>query len=127
MPHVRVHGSCSVRAHWEGFSRRQWRDDTRIVKTLASFLAQDGSSELIECLAIEGFLRQSFLAQVLQKEDGVLIRLYPGSSPEKSDGVRVCLGWIAMELSSQNPGSRIDASNLGVALPVISPLPPAVD
>jgi hypothetical protein len=117
MPHVRVYGTCSVRAHWERFARAEWRDETRILKTLASFLASDGSSELVECLAIEGFLRQSFLAQLLQKEDGVLVRIYPPSTPEKTEGVRLCLGWIAASLREQDPECRLDGANLGAAIP----------
>lgn len=117
MPHVRVHGSCSVRAHWEAFSPGQWRTESTIVKTLAAFLSRDGSSSLIECLAIEGYLRQTFLAQLLQKEDGILVRIYPGSAPEKTRGVRFCLGWIASGLRAQDPQCRLESENLGAALP----------
>jgi hypothetical protein len=117
MPHVRVYGACTVRAHWETFSQDARRDDARIVKTLAAFLSSDGSNLLIECLAIEGYLRQTFLAQLLQKDDGILVRLYPGSTPEKTEGVRFCLGWIASKLRVQDPACRMDSGNLGVHLP----------
>ncbi len=122
MPHVRIYGSCSVRAHWEQFAQGHWRDESKIVKTLSALLSRDGTSELIECLAIEGFLRQNFLAQLLQKEDGILIRLYPASMPEKTEGVRFCLGWVASGFRAQDPTCRLDATNLGVPLPDAEPL-----
>jgi len=117
VPHVIIEGPCSVRSYWERFQTEQRRDDDRIVKAINAYLSRDSSTAMVECMVAEGFLRQTFLAQLIQREHGVLIRLSPSSTPERTEGVRFCLAWIAAALARQDPSCRWGAHNLGIPIP----------
>ncbi len=106
-----------MQEYWERFEPRVRRDGDRIVKAIAAFMTHDGRRAVVECAAIEGFLRQTFLVEMIQKDSGVLVRLFHGSGPEKTEGVRFCLAWIGRTLLAQDPGCRWGAENLGVPLP----------
>ncbi|MFB3909934.1 MAG: hypothetical protein ACE15D_16200 [Candidatus Eisenbacteria bacterium] len=94
---------------------RQIRDGDAVLKVANAFLAQDERSVLLECLAIEGYLRQTFLVQVLPKHEGVLLRLLPLWMPEKTPGVVSTLAWIARSIVDAFPGCRISTNNLGIS------------
>jgi hypothetical protein len=55
-------------------------------------------SILIESLAIEEGKKIEFLATIGQREDGIVVRIYPGSEVEKTDGVKKILAEIATQL-----------------------------
>jgi hypothetical protein len=116
MPHVQIDGPCDVRSYWERFEPRVHRDGDRILKTTQTYL--------VECTVVEGYLRQNFLAQLVPKQGGALVRIFHGSHPEKTEGIRHCLAWIASELLSQNPACRWSADNLGLSPPA-GPVDPA--
>ena len=125
MPHVQVDGPCRVAAYWETFEPAIDKGKDRIVRSLAAYLACRENRVLVECTAIEGFLRQVFLVEMIQRDNGALIRLFHGPAPEKTAGVRYCLAWIAASLCAQDPACSWDARNLGVDLP--STLRPQAD
>lgn len=103
---------------WETPLVEASRTPEAIVKTIQSFLASDGASMLVECAVVEGYLHQSFLAQIIEKkEDGLLVRLYPGTAPEKTPGVRFCLAWIAIQIRDRHPQVRVVRHTLGIPLP----------
>ena len=83
-----------------------------MLKATASFLAHDGRSLLVECLAVEGFLRQSFFVLMTSKPEGVMVRLYPRTSPEKTAGVKRCVAWLSLWMRKQIPAAVIGTTNL---------------
>jgi len=113
MPHVRIDGPCSVQSFWRRFESKTSRDNQRIMKTLSAYSARDASSVLVECVVVEGYLNQSFLVLLSQKEGGILIRLYPGIAVEKSPGVRACIGWLAELVLEHEPDARRGPESLG--------------
>ena len=117
MPHVQIDGPCSIRAYWERFEPQVHREGERILKMTQIYLAHQDRSVLVECTVVEGYLRQHFLAQLVPKDQGALVRIYHGSHPEKTEGVRYCLAWIASQLLAENPNCRWAADNLGFTVP----------
>lgn len=117
MPHVQVVGPCQVSAYWEQFEPSVDRAADRIVRTLTAYLACRENRVLVECTVIEGFLRQVFLVELIQRDNGALVRLFHSSTPEKTPGVRYCLAWIAARICAQNPSCSWDTRNLGIELP----------
>jgi hypothetical protein len=114
LPHALVSGPCTVRAFWESFESREWRDGDLVARSVSAYLGNDSTAVLVECVVSEGFLRQIFLVHLLQKRHGVMVRLFPATSPEKTIGVRRCLEWIADEIAIQDPGCRWSAKALGL-------------
>jgi hypothetical protein len=121
MPHVFVTGPCRVSEYWERFEPSIDRGEGRISRTIAAYLARGGNRVLVECTVIEGFHRQVFLVEMIQREEGALVRLFHGSSPEKTAGVRHCLAWVALDLRSQDPSCSWKTENLGIPLPAPFP------
>lgn len=117
MPHVQIAGPCKVVTYWEHFEPSIDREGDRIVRSITAYLARRENRVLVECTVIEGFLRQVFLIEAIQRDDGVLVRLFHCSTPEKTPGVRYSLAWIAASFCSQDPTCSWDTSNLGVHLP----------
>lgn len=117
MPHVFVTGPCRVSTFWERFEQAIDRGEGRISRVIAAYLARGGRRALVECTVIEGFQRQVFLLELIQRENGVLVRIFHGSCPEKTPGVRHTIAWVATGLLSQDPACRWKTENLGVPLP----------
>ncbi len=117
MPHVLVTGPSRVATYWERFAPAIERSEGRILRSITAYLACRENRVLVECTVMEGFLRQVFLIELLQRDDGALVRLFHGSSPEKTDGVRHCLAWIAAELRAQDPACSWNTEHLGMEIP----------
>lgn len=114
MPHVRLVGPCKVRSYWDSFEPKVRREGDLILKTIQAYLAPDDLAVVVECTVVEGYLRQQFLAHLIQKDDGALVRLFHASAPEKTVGVRHCLGWIASQVLEMNETCRWASDNLGL-------------
>lgn len=82
----------------------------------SSYLAHDARSLLLECVTVEGYLRQAFFVVLTDRPERVMIRLLPRTSPEKTPGVRRCVAWIALWFRSTFPGSQLGSTNLEAEL-----------
>lgn len=114
MPHVQLEGRCDLRSFWERFQGGTHREGDTVLKAGAAYLSRDAARILIDCTVVEGFLRQAFLVEVHVRERGAAVRLFHASQPEKSEGVRLCLAWIARLLAQENRSLRWEGDNLGL-------------
>ena len=114
MPHVRIQGPCRAKAYWESFQPQVYRTEAWILKTTHAYLARRDERVVVECTVVEGYLRQHFLAELVQKEDGLLVRIFHASTPEKTEGVRACLAWLASQVTGQSLHCQWDTDNLGL-------------
>jgi hypothetical protein len=67
---------------------------------------------LIESLAIENGVNRGFLTMVSRRNDGVVVRIYPLSSVEKTRGVKIILAQIAKQILEIAPGFSIGETNI---------------
>jgi hypothetical protein len=116
MPHAQVLGRIDLAAFHRRFERRAWKDGETVLKAEGCYLAHDGRSALVECLAVEGYLRQNFFVLLATKETGVMVRLSPRSVAERTEGVKRCVAWLALWLQAASPGARIETTNLDAEL-----------
>jgi len=82
MPHVVLKGEIALE---DVFSRVQplfIRVETGILKTAGAYLSRDRNSILIEALAVETDSKRSFLAMIGRRDDGLVVRIYPGGGRE---------------------------------------------
>ena len=63
-------------------------------------------------MAIEDNNKASFLVLLSRREDGLVIRIYPDSNVEKTEGIKKILAKIAKQLLEKFPNLRIGKTNL---------------
>jgi hypothetical protein len=112
MPHVELLGGIRASAVHESFQPATVRVGGSVFKTRACYLRSDGREALVEVLVVEGYLKQSFLAQIRDREDGVIIRLYPHTPVQRSDGVKLFVAWLGAGLRRRSPDIAVGATNL---------------
>lgn len=88
------------------------REENAILRTLKKYIDHEEKSILVEALAIERGRKASFLALLSSREDGLVVRIYPGSSVEKTDGVKKMLAEIAKQLLDTFPNLKVGKTNL---------------
>jgi len=112
MPHLEVQGAVDLAGFHARFRPRALQDQGRVLRLTEAFLSARGTSLLLECLTVEGNLRQSFFALVAAGGGGAMVRLLPRTMPEQTDGVKRCLVWIALWLQSETAGATLGKTNL---------------
>lgn len=98
MPHVVLNGKVDVEDIFDRLDPLFIRNGRTILKTSTAYMDRQKKSILIESLAIEEGKKIEFLATIGQREDGIVVRIYPGSEVEKTDGVKKILAEIATQL-----------------------------
>ena len=57
-------------------------------------------------------LHQQFLIEITTRKNKTTVRLFPGTDPEKTDGVKMSLGLTAKMISEKNPDHKITKTNI---------------
>ena len=123
MPHCELVGPCDLARFHLRFQPRSIRESGQILKVNDAFLSTGGHSLLLDCIVIEGGLRQSFLVVATTHPAGVMVRLWPRIAPEQTPGVKRCLAWVTLWLQASWPGTAVGKTNLREQM--AAPLPPA--
>ena len=112
MPHVVLNGIINIDEILKKFNNILIRDEIVILKTDNIYINRDKTAIIIESLAIEKGAKNSFLSMISHREDGVVVRIYPLSDVEKTDGVKKLLLEIAKQILTMFPQSTIGETNL---------------
>jgi hypothetical protein len=112
MPHREVLGNIDLASFHREFQPRTLTEGRTVTKALAAYLETRGTALLIECLVVEGHLRQGFFLIASTREGSVLVRVHPRSAPEKTPGVKRAVAWIAAWISARTPGATSGTTNL---------------
>ena len=113
MPHVVLTGSINSEMVFEKIENIFLKIDGGILKTTNLFLDKSKQAILVESLAIEKGQKTGFLVMINNREDGVVIRIYPGFDDfEKTAGVRKILAELAKQLLEKIPNISIGKTNL---------------
>lgn len=123
MPHVVLNGAIAID---DAFSRVQplmVRGETGMLKTAGAYMAKDRRSILVEALALEADAKRSFLVMISERDDGVVVRIYPGTDVEKTPGVKRVLAEQAKQLMAAIPGLQVGKTNLAEYLDAPSAQP----
>ena len=113
LPHVVLNGKDSIQNIFEKLEPLFVRDGTEILRTMELYLERNKNAILIDSLAIESDKKQSFLAMITGREDGVVVRLYPKQEIEKTEGVKRILAEIAKQIVRKFPDFKTAETNLG--------------
>jgi hypothetical protein len=67
---------------------------------------------LIQALVVEPRVNRKFYVLLVEKPEGLLVRLDPLTDPEKTDGVKRLLALVAEWIRRVSPGSCFGTTNL---------------
>ena len=82
-----------------------------IIKINDFFLSQNKNSALVPMIVIDE-KNQQFLVDVFSKDTKTTIRLYPGTDPEKTNGVKIAMGYLAKMMRQTFPNCVISKTNI---------------
>jgi len=90
--------------------------EPHIVKLNDFFLNRDKNSALVSVVVIDE-KNQQFLIEILAKEEKTTIRLFPGTDPEKTSGVKLSLGCVARLMQNIFQDINVSKSNIAQFIP----------
>lgn len=99
MPHLKIRTRTAPRELFERLEPFTERDSLGTHKLLELFLDRDGKLLLLELLVAEGGSRpRHFFAALKERDDLLVLRCFPLTDPEKTDGVRRLLARTAARI-----------------------------
>ena len=113
MPHIILEGYIDLRKFYNQYQPSTQHAEGEVLKLQNIFLNQSGNTALIEAIAVEQGPPNRFFVQVLTKDSRTTtVRIYPGSAPEKTLGVKKILALVAKHLKDQDPATQYRNTNL---------------
>lgn len=112
MPHLEILGRPDLRSLHAAFVPRMHRENTVVLRMEDAYLSPDAERMLVECLVVEGHLKQNLFVLAHTRPEGVMVRLSPRSAPEKTDGVKQLLVWIARWIATSTGDWKVGVTNL---------------
>jgi len=82
-----------------------------LIKLLDVFLDKKKRTALVPAVVIDN-IHQKFFIEISTRKDKTTIRLFPGTDPEKTDGVKTSLGLVAKIIQEINPNFKITRTNI---------------
>jgi len=82
-----------------------------LIKLLDVYTNREKRVALVPAVVIDK-LHQQFLIEISTRKDKTTIRLFPGTDPEKTDGVKMSLGLTAKIIQESNPSLKITKTNI---------------
>jgi len=112
MPHVVLNGKVHIKDIFDKMKTLFIRNEGVILKTSNTYIDREKKSILIESLVIEDGNKINFFAMISSREDGIVVRIYPGSEVEKTDGVKRILAEIAKQLLDTFSELKVGKTNI---------------
>jgi hypothetical protein len=110
MPHIVFDRKIDLAVFAEKFASFMAKEPS-IIKLNDLFLSQNKKSALVPAISIDE-KNQQFLIEIFAKEEKTTIRLYPGTDPEKTAGVKRSMGYLAKMMQKQFPEIKISKTNI---------------
>lgn len=112
MPHVVLNGTVSIEDIFAKMKPLFVRDGENILKTGNIYIERGKTAILVDSLVIEGVKKISFFAMISGREDGIVVRVYPGFEVEKTNGVKRLIAETAKQLLQILPELKVGQTNL---------------
>ncbi|MBD3192860.1 MAG: hypothetical protein GF308_19630 [Candidatus Heimdallarchaeota archaeon] len=113
MPHVVLTGDVNCEKTFDILEDIFVKLPKGILKTTDQYLEKNKKAILIESLAIEEGKKISFLVLLNDRDDGMVIRIYPGKDDiEKTNGVKRILAELGKQLLDKFENVTIGKTNL---------------
>ena len=112
MPHIVLENINSTKEAFDAVEPFGNKTEGGILKVMDKYINASEQSALIESLAIENGVNQTFFVQLTQKKSSLTVRLFPLTDPEKTAGVKTIMATIAKQIKDMNPAIRYGKNNL---------------
>lgn len=115
MPHVVFNKTLDL----EEFSRlftSFFAREPYIIKIRDLFLNRDGKISLVPTTVVDE-KNQQFLIEIIAKDNKTTVRLFPGTDPEKTNGVKMAIGCLAKMIQTNFPDLEISKTNIMEFIP----------
>jgi hypothetical protein len=113
VPHVVLTGEIKIAEIFDKLNDLFIKQSDGILKTTNMYLDKNEQAILVESLAIEKGKKTNFLAMINNREDGVVVRIYPGFDDfEKTNGVKKILAELAKQILNKIENIEIGKTNL---------------
>ena len=112
IPHVVLTGEVDVQDIFQQLQSLTLRKQQTLIRTQTTYLASDGTAMLIESLAGTPPKLQHFLTLINRRNDGLVIRIYPHSTIDKTSEVKQLLAEVAKQILQSYPHLAIGKTNL---------------
>jgi hypothetical protein len=110
MPHVVFDKEIDLESFSTEFKEMMIKEPF-LIKLLDVYTNKERRVALVPAVVI-GKLHQRFLIEISTRKDKTTIRLFPGTDPEKTDGVKMSLGLTAKIILEMNPNLKITKTNI---------------
>ena len=109
MPHVVLDKKIDLKEFSNSF-KEIFRKDP-IIRIQNIFIDKDQRTALLPTTVVES-QNQHFLIEINVKDEKTTIRLFPGTDPEKTSGVKTSLGLISINLMKFFPDVKVIKTNI---------------
>jgi hypothetical protein len=131
MPHVVITGPIDLARIYRELPAFEERRGGALLKLRDALLSRSGRTLLLDAVVVEGLTRAAnsedapragpgatrrFLVEVDQHRDGLTVRLYPPTDPEKTAGVKRLVARVASHILSLDERARVVRTNLAAEL-----------
>ena len=110
MPHIVFDEKIDLESFSQGFEELILKKPF-LIKLLDVFLDKKKRTALVPAVVIDN-IHQKFFIEISTRKDKTTIRLFPGTDPEKTDGVKTSLGLTAKIIQEMNPDFKITRTNI---------------
>ncbi len=110
MPHVVFDKEIDLESFSKEF-KEMMINEPYLIKLLDVYTNKEKRVALVPAVVIDK-LHQQFLIEISTRKDKTTIRLFPGTDPEKTDGVKMSLGLTAKIIQEINPNLKITRTNI---------------
>jgi len=114
MPHVVFDKEIDLESFSKEF-REMMIKKPFFIKLLNVYTDREKRTVLVPAVVIDK-LHQQFLIEISTRKDKTTIRLFPGTDPEKTDGIKMSLGLTAKIIQEINPNHKITKTNIDAFL-----------
>lgn len=112
MPHVVLNGNVEVIDIFKTIKPLFIKSDKGIIKTTEFFISKNRKNIIIKTLTIEERNKVSFLILINNREDGIVIRLYPDFDVLKTIGVKRSIVEVANQILKEFQSLKVGKTNL---------------
>ena len=110
MPHVVFDKEIDLESFSQDFKETMIKEPF-LIKLLDVYTDREKRTALVPTVVIDK-LHQQFLIEISTRKNKTTIRLFPGTDPEKTDGVKMSLGLTAKIIQEMNPNLKITKTNI---------------
>lgn len=117
MPHIVFNQRINLNDFLNDFTPI-FQKEPILIKVQTIFVDKDNLTALLPSIVISE-LHQEFLIEISTRQEKTTIRLYPGTDPEKTDGVKTAMALLAKQIMKLHPDYEVTKTNLSDYLELV--------